>query len=94
MNETYINLFYRAPAEERAAIKLLTSKGPSVYVICAVSSSQVIYNTRRQGAFRSNATKAWLQEMLEMLPTGKQIDSVIIVGDNAPCRSKLEEDIT
>ena len=99
MDETDINLFCgrlpgHAPAGERAVIKLPSSKGPNVNVICAVSPYQMSYNSRRRGAFKSNAAKAWLLEMLERLPTGIQVDSVVSACVNAQCHSKLEECIT
>ncbi|CAB4044955.1 Hypothetical predicted protein, partial [Paramuricea clavata] len=46
---------------------------------------------RRRGAFKSNTAKAWLLEMLENLPLGITVDSVVVVCDNAPCHSKFEE---
>ena len=50
MDETNNNLFCqrlqgRAPAGERAVIKLSASLGPNVNVLCALSSDQMIYNT-------------------------------------------------
>jgi hypothetical protein len=48
--------------------------------------------TRRRGAFKSDTSKAWLLEMLENLPLGITVDSVVdVVCDNAPCHSKFEE---
>ncbi|CAB3978035.1 Hypothetical predicted protein [Paramuricea clavata] len=70
---------------------LLTSKRPNIHVICALSAYQMIYMTRRRGAFKSDTAKAWLLEMLENLPLGITVDSVVVVCDNAPCHSKFEE---
>ena len=67
------------------------SKGPNIHVICALSAYQMIYMTRRRGAFKSDTAKAWLLEMLENLPLGITVDSVVVVCDNAPCHSKFEE---
>jgi hypothetical protein len=47
--------------------------------------------TRRRGAFKSDTSKALLLEMLENLPLGITVDSVVVVCDNAPCHSKFEE---
>ena len=99
MDETNINLFCRrlqgrAHAGDRAVMPLPTSKGPNVHVVCAVSAYQMIHTTRRRGAFKSDAAKAWVLEMLERLPPGVRVDSVVLVCDNAPCHSKLEECVT
>ena len=47
--------------------------------------------TRRRGAFKADTAKGWLLEMLEHLPLGITVDSVVVVCDNAPCHSKFEE---
>ena len=96
MDETNLNLFCRrsqriARVGERAVMALPTSKGPNIHVICALSAYQMIYMTRRRGAFKSDTAKAWLLEMLENLPLGIAVDSVVVVCDNAPCHSKFEE---
>ena len=46
--------------------------------------------TRRRGAFKSDAAKAWLLEILENLPPVITIHSVVVVCD-APCHSEFEE---
>ena len=51
----------------------------------------MIYKSRRRGAFKSDTTKAWLLEMLEHLPPGIRVDSVVVISDNAPCPNKFEE---
>lgn len=99
MDETNLNLFCRrsqgrAHVGDRAVMTLPTSKGPNVHVICAVSAYQMIYATRRRGAFKSDAAKAWMLEMLERLPHGVRVDAVVLVCDNAPCHSKFEECVT
>ena len=96
MDETNLNLFCRrsqgrARAGERAVLALRACKGPNIYVISALSAYQMIYMTRRRGAFKSDTAKAWLLEMLEHLPVGITVDSVVVVSDNAPCHSKFEE---
>jgi hypothetical protein len=80
MDETNLNLFCRrsqriARVGERAVMVLQTSKGPNIHVICALSAYQMIYMTRRRGAFKSDTAKAWLLEMLENLPLGITVDS-------------------
>lgn len=96
MDETNLNLFCRrsqgrARIGERAVMALPTSKGPNIHVICALSAYQMIYMTRRRGAFKSDIAKAWLLEMLDNLPPGITVDTVVVVCDNAPCHSKFEE---
>ena len=75
MDETNLNLFCRrsqgrARVGEREVMALPTSKGPNIHVICALSAYQMIYMTRRRGAFKSDTAKAWLLEMLGNLPLG------------------------
>ena len=94
MDQTNISLFCRKSSRWTSSIKLPTSKGPNVHVICAVSSFQMSYNARQWWAFKYNAAKASLLEMLERLPAGILVDSVVIVCDNVPWHSKLEEYIT
>lgn len=95
MDETNINLFCRrsqgrARAGARAVCKLPNSKGPNVHVIAAVSAYELVYWTRRRGAFSAEKANAWILEMLH-LPQGLSADDVVIVCDNAPCHSKLEQ---
>ena len=75
MDETNIYLFYqrlqgRAHAGDRVVMPLPTSTGLNVHVVCAVSAYQMIHTTRRRGAFKSDAAKAWALEILESLPPG------------------------
>ena len=96
MDETNLNLFSRrsqsrARVGERAVMALPTSKGPNIHVICALSAYQMIYMTRRHGAFKAVTGKRWLLEMLEHLPLGITVDSCVVVCYNAPCHSKFEE---
>jgi hypothetical protein len=67
---------------ERADMALPTSKGQNIHVICALLAYQMIYMTRRRGAFKSDTAKAWLLEFLENLPLGIAVNSVVVVCDN------------
>lgn len=96
MDETNINLFCRrsqarAHRNQRAVVALPASKGPNIHVVCAVSAYQMIRITRRRGAFKSDTAKDWVVDMLQNLPPGVRADSVVLVCDNAPCHSRLEE---
>ena len=96
MDETNLNLFCRrsqgrARDGKRAVMAFPTSKGPNIHVICALSAYQMIYITRRRGAIKSETAKAWLLEMLEHLPLGITVDSVVVVCDYAPCHSEFEK---
>ena len=95
MDETNINVFCRSHGRardgDRAVMPLPTSKGPNVHVVCAISAYQMIHSTRRRGAFKSDTAKTWVLEMLQNLPAGVRVDSVVLVCDNAPCHSKFEE---
>ena len=73
MDETNINPFRRrtqgwALVGDRAVMALPASKEPNVHVVCAVSEYQMIHTTRRRGAFKSDAAKAWILEILDHLP--------------------------
>ena len=74
---------------QRTAVALPASKGPNNH-ICAKSAYQMICIISRCGAFKSD-TAIWVFDMLQNLPPGVRVDSVVFVCDNAPCHFKLEE---
>ena len=78
----------------RAVCMLPNSKGPNVHVIAADSAYELVYWTRRRGAFNAENVNDWILEMLEHLPQGVNPDNVVIVCDNAPCHSGFEQCIT
>lgn len=97
MDETNLNLYCRrsqarALAGQRAAIALPASKGPNIHVIGCISAYQVIRMTRVRGSFKAATCKEWVLDMLDHhLPQGVSVQSVVLVCDNAPCHSSLNQ---
>lgn len=78
--------------------QLLNSQPPRVqiYMLYVLYHRTSWFTTRDEwGAFTKIwRRKAWILVILERLPAEIQIDSVVIVCDNSPCHSKLEEFVT
>ena len=96
MDETNLNLYCRRTQArsrrgERAVSILPSCRGPNVHVIGAISSFQVIKWSRRRGAFKAEDAKEWVEDMLLNLPHGISPETTVLVIDNAPCHSRLEE---
>ena len=96
MGETNVNLFCqhsqgRSPKGKRTVAVRPASKGKNIHIIGAISTVQVVHMMHIHGAFNANAAKAWVQDMLSNLPAGLTMDNMVLVCDNAPCHSKLEE---
>lgn len=96
MDETNINLFCkrtqaRARKGERAVKILPSCRGPNIHVIGAISPFQIIKWSRHRGAFKSETAKEWVTNMLSNLPHGLTPNNIVLVMDNAPCHSKIEE---
>ena len=96
MDETNLNLFCRRTQSrsrrgERAINILPSCRGPNVHVIGATSSFQVIKWSRRRGSFKADTAMQWVEDMLLNLPHGISPDTTVLVIDNAPCHSRIEE---
>lgn len=97
IDETNFNLFCRrtrgrARVGSRAVQLLPAARGPNVHLIGAISTAGVVTMERRRGSFTANLAYNWaitlLQHWQEM---GNQLVDLVIVCDNAPCHSRLEE---
>jgi transposase len=99
-DETNFNLFCRrkrgrAKVGDRAIQTLPASKGPNVHLICAISGAGVLCMERRRGSFRNQTANEWLQTMLRRWQeNGNELKDLVVVVDNAPCHSRLEDVIT
>ncbi len=82
MDDTNENLFCwssqgRAPKETRAVAVRPTSKGKIIHIIGAISAVQVVeFDTC---AFSAKTAKAWVQDMLNNLPAGSTMDTMVLV---------------
>ena len=56
-----------------------------------MSSLQIIKWSRILGAFRMVNAHEWVVNMITNLPQGISAEDVVLVVDNAPCHSQLEE---
>ena len=75
----------------RAVQERPPARGPNLHVIGAVSCEGVVLITKHRDAFRNNECNLWIAQVLEKLEAaGKRIEDVVIVCDNAPCHSRLE----
>ena len=96
IDETNFNLFCRrtrgrARVGNRAVQVLPASKGPNIHVIGGISAAGVVIMERRRGSFTTDAANAWMTSLLEhWVNGGNHLDDLVIVCDNAPCHSRLE----
>lgn len=96
MDETNFNLFCRRSQArsrigERAVIMRPTSRGKNVHVIGAITASGVLKWDRMRGSFTANKAKDWVISMMEKLPPYLQPENTVLVIDNAPCHSTIDE---
>ena len=77
--------------KETAVVLAPTSKGKNIHVIGAITSYSVVLMTHRRGAFKSENAIQWVNEMLARLPDNVLPEHVVLVCDNAPCHSRLEQ---
>lgn len=96
IDETNFNLFCRrtrgrAKAGTRAVQLLPAAKGPNVHLIGAISAAGVLSMERRRGSFTAQSANAWIESLLQRWQDmGNQLVDLVIVADNAPCHSSLE----
>lgn len=97
MDETNFNLFCRrtrgrSVKGSRAVQILPASRGPNVHLIGAISTAGVVFMERRRGSFTANLANDWVERLLiQWQNAGNEVDDLVIVCDNAPCHSRLEE---
>ncbi|KAJ3649388.1 hypothetical protein Zmor_021135 [Zophobas morio] len=97
MDETNFNLFCRrtrgrARVGNRAVQHLPAARGPNVHLIGAISAAGVVQMERRRGSFTALLANEWVRRLLEEWQAmGNEIADLVLVSDNAPCHSSLEE---
>lgn len=97
MDETNFNLFCRrtvgrAKIGDRAKMTLPASRGPNIHVIGAISLTGVLKMDTRRGSFTADLANNWVQSLIEeWTQSGNQLADLVIVVDNAPCHSRLEQ---
>ena len=96
MDETNFNLFTRrAHGWSRKGTRAIqdrpSSRGQNLHVIGAISCEGIVLMTMRRGAFRNEACNEWIGRVLtEWTNKGKNVEQLVIVCDNAPCHSRIE----
>lgn len=95
MDETNINLHIsrregRSLKGTRARMVAAGSRGANIHIIGCISVSGLMHLTVRRGSFKEEDAKAWVKECLVkgMRHFGS---NVVLVVDNAPCHSNVEE---
>lgn len=97
IDETNFNLFCRrtrgrSKTGNRAIQLLPASRGPNIHLIGGISAAGVVLIERRRGSFNSQAANRWLESlMISWENAGNRLHDLVIVCDNAPCHSRLEE---
>lgn len=97
MDETNFNLFCRkntgrALQGRRAVVTLPNSKGPNLHIIGAISPAGIVHWERLRGSFKNESCNSWLRKCLQAATAnGIQIADIVVVIDNAPAHSKVEQ---
>lgn len=97
IDETNFNLYCRrtqgrAKRGKRASQIWPVSKGPNVHLIGAMSAAGIVQIVRRRGSFNSELAKEFLQDLMTAWELqGNALDDLVIVCDNAPCHTRLEQ---
>ena len=97
IDESNVNLFLRrsigrARKGERCVVRRPNTKGPNVHMIAAISQQRLHRFERKRGHFRGEDAKEWLRGLLrELRADGYAMNQLVIVADNAPCHSQLEQ---
>ena len=100
IDETNFNLFCRrtqgwSRRGTRAVQDRPSSRGPNLHVIGAISCEGIVMMTKRRGAFRSDACKEWVVDLMRSWERrGKQLENLVLVCDNAPCHSHIQDVLT
>lgn len=96
MDETNFNLFCRrsqarSKVGQRAVITRPSSRGQNIHVIGAMNASGILKWSRMRGSFTAAKAKAWVISLMENLPDYMQPQNIVLVIDNAPCHTSLDE---
>lgn len=95
MDETNFNIHIsRAQGRSTKGTRCTTvaagSKGANVHVIGCISTSGFIHYEVRRGSFKKDNAKAWMKTCLRQSLIKLGVPIVMVI-DNAPCHSKIEE---
>ena len=95
-DETNINLFCtrhfgRATRGQRVRVPMASSKGRNLHIIGAISANGLVKFTIKRGSFNAELYKEWMRELLRELSDNNDERSYVVVCDNAPCHTHLEE---
>ena len=96
VDESNVNLFAkrgygRSILGTRASIKVASSKGPNIHMLGAISSIGTSFFEKRRGAYNHTDFNEWVKNLLRSaIQDGINMDSIVIVCDNAPCHSRIE----
>lgn len=97
IDETNFNLFCRRTRGRsrkgaRAVQLLPAARGPNVHLIGGITSAGVVLMQRKRGSYTAVLANTWLEELLHRWEElGNELLDLVIVCDNAPCHSRLEE---
>ncbi|KAE8882933.1 hypothetical protein PF005_g25479 [Phytophthora fragariae] len=96
VDETNSNLWCsrrrgRSLKGKRAVDKNTASKGSNIHVIACISEDGLEYSEKRFGSFTSEKCNEFMRRLLAHIATSTSLDNVVIVVDNAPCHTDVED---
>jgi transposase len=96
LDETNFNIWVSrsygwSKAGTRAVDLNTTSKERNIHVIATISREGVEYHEGRFGSFDNGAANDYVLAMLRDQATRGPLSNVVVVVDNAPCHSRIEE---
>ena len=97
VDESNVNLFLRRSRARskkgtRALGLLPASKGSNVHLIAGISLLGLHHFQRKRGAYKLQDAEEWVHGLLaEVIQSGVPVGRIVIVIDNAPVHSRLEE---
>lgn len=95
MDETNINLWTartraRSKKGDRAKRIKVSGGGQNMHVIACIGSSGLIYYESRFGANNAVTTEEFMRACLRAIAANCAIEDVLVVSDNAPCHTSIE----
>ena len=97
IDETNVNLFTkreygRAAKGRRAISRDPASKGPNIHIIGAISQNGLEYWEKRRGSYTKAEASDFVKRLITtMVGKGILLNNIIIICDNAPCHSNIED---
>ncbi|KAE8879410.1 hypothetical protein PF003_g36477 [Phytophthora fragariae] len=96
LDETNFNIWVSrsygwSKAGTRAVDFNTSSKGRNIHVIATISREGVEYHEGRFGSFDNAAANEYVRAMLRDQATREPLSNVVVVVDNAPCHSRIED---